>query len=88
MNSLGAHGNGFDKGGRGPSGCIAYVDASGLWGGDAEGKKEKVQGAIAGYAQSLAGSALSEDALKEIFGVQADLIVNDKGAYGILRCKN
>ncbi|KAI5832425.1 alcohol oxidase [Schizophyllum commune Tattone D] len=78
MNSLGAHGNGFDKGGRGPSGCIAYVDASGLFLDDVETKKQQIQESIAGYAQSLAGSALSEDALKEIFGVQADLILNDK----------
>ncbi|KAL1746132.1 hypothetical protein HDZ31DRAFT_34849 [Schizophyllum fasciatum] len=77
MNSLGAHGNGFDKGGKGPSGCIAYVDIYNLFHDDGAKYNQKLQDSVASYAQTQAGSALSEDALKQIYEVQKDLIINE-----------
>ncbi|KAJ7111152.1 alcohol oxidase [Mycena crocata] len=76
MNSLGANGNGFDKGGRGPSDAIAYPNIYQLFGSQAAAKVSQIQGNISAWASSQAGSALSASALQQIYQVQADLIIN------------
>ncbi|THH30273.1 hypothetical protein EUX98_g3938 [Antrodiella citrinella] len=77
MNSLGAHGNGFDKDGRGPSDCIAFPNIYQAFGSQANATVQKIQSSLSTWAQSQANSALSADALQQIFQVQADLIIND-----------
>ncbi|KAH8091359.1 alcohol oxidase [Cristinia sonorae] len=77
MNSLGAHGNGFNKGGRGPSDCIAYPNIYQTFGSQASAMVQKIQSSIATWAQSQASSALSASALQQIFQVQANLIINN-----------
>ncbi|KAJ7207349.1 hypothetical protein C8J57DRAFT_1070989 [Mycena rebaudengoi] len=76
MNSLGANGNGFDKGGRGPSDCIAFPNIYQLFGSQASAKVSQIQSSLATWATSQATSALSAAALQTIFQVQADLIIN------------
>ncbi|EIW65340.1 alcohol oxidase [Trametes versicolor FP-101664 SS1] len=76
MNSLGAKGNGFNTGGRGPTDAIAYPNIHQLFGNDSAAAAQRIQTNIAGWAQSQADSALSADALHTIYGIQADLIIN------------
>ncbi|KAJ7062173.1 hypothetical protein C8F01DRAFT_126103 [Mycena amicta] len=76
MNSLGAHGNGFNKGGNGPSDAIAFPNIYQLFGSQASTKVAQIQGNLSSWATSQAGSALSASALQTIFQVQADLIIN------------
>jgi choline dehydrogenase-like flavoprotein len=88
MNSLGANGNGFDKGGRGPSDCIAFPNIYQLFGSQASAKVSQIQSSLATWATSQATSALSAAALQTIFQVQADLIINKNGtAARLLRGK-
>lgn len=77
MNSLGAHGNGFNPNGRGPSDCIAFPNIYQAFGSQASAMVQKIQSNIGTWAQSQAGSALSADALQQIFQIQANLIIND-----------
>lgn len=79
MNSLGAKGNGFNTGGRGPTDAIAYPNIHQLFGNDSAAAAQRIQTNIAGWAQSQADSALSADALHTIYGIQADLIINKNG---------
>ncbi|KAF7368744.1 Glucose oxidase [Mycena venus] len=76
MNSLGANSNGFDPDGQGPSDAIAYPNIYQLFGSQASTKVAQIQGNLSAWATSQAGSALSADALQQIFQVQADLIIN------------
>ena len=76
MNSLGAHGNGFDTGGRGPSDCIAFPNIYQTFASKANAVVQKIQSSLGTWAQSQATSALSADALRQIFQIQADLIIN------------
>ncbi|KAJ6555221.1 GMC oxidoreductase-domain-containing protein [Mycena vulgaris] len=76
MNSLGANGNGFDKGGNGPSDAIAFPNIYQLFGSQASAKVSQIQGNLSTWATSQAGSALSAAALQQIYQVQADLIIN------------
>ncbi|KII83946.1 hypothetical protein PLICRDRAFT_46723 [Plicaturopsis crispa FD-325 SS-3] len=76
MNSLGAGGNGFDKGGDGPSDAIAYPNLYQLFGSEANATAQKIQSSLSSWASSQAGSALSASALEEIYQTQADLIIN------------
>ncbi|KAI0820577.1 alcohol oxidase [Trametes gibbosa] len=76
MNSLGAKGNGFNPGGRGPTDTIAFPNVYQLFGQKASAAVQTIQSSISTWAQSQAGSALSSDALKTIYGIQADLIIN------------
>ncbi|THH14086.1 hypothetical protein EW146_g6213 [Bondarzewia mesenterica] len=76
MNSLGAHGNGFDKGGSGPSDVIAYPNLKQVFGSSADAVAQNLTNALPGWALSQASSALSADALEEIYQIQADLIIN------------
>ncbi|KAJ7929582.1 alcohol oxidase [Mycena leptocephala] len=76
MNSLGANGNGFDRGGDGPSDAIAYPNIYQLFGTQASTKVSQIQGNLSAWATSQAASALSASALQQIYQVQADLIIN------------
>jgi len=76
MNSLGAHGNGFDKGGNGPSDCIAFPNIYQTFGSQASAVVQTIQSSLPSWAASQANSALSADALQQVFQVQADLIIN------------
>ncbi|KAJ7035122.1 alcohol oxidase [Mycena alexandri] len=77
MNSLGARGNGFDHDGQGPSDAIAYPNIYQLFGSAASTKVSQIQGNLSAWATSQAGSALSADALEQIYQVQANLIINN-----------
>ncbi|KAK0217272.1 glucose oxidase [Armillaria fumosa] len=75
MNSLGADGN-FDYGGRGPSDAIAYPNIYQVFGDGAAASISKIQSNLSSWASSQANSALSADALEQIYNIQADLIIN------------
>ncbi|KAJ7035136.1 alcohol oxidase [Mycena alexandri] len=77
MNSLGARGNGFDNDGQGPSDAIAFPNIYQLFGSAASTKVSQIQGNLSTWATSQAGSALSADALEQIYQVQANLIINN-----------
>ncbi|KAI0668760.1 alcohol oxidase [Trametes maxima] len=76
MNSLGANGNGFNPGGRGPTDSIAYPNIYQLFGNKASSAVQTIRSSISSWAQSQASSAHSADALSTIYGIQADLIIN------------
>ncbi|RDX45063.1 alcohol oxidase [Lentinus brumalis] len=76
MNSLGADGNGFDKGGHGPTDAIAYPNIRQLFGSNADASIKKIQSSLSQWAQSQSNNALSADALQTIFNIQAGLIIN------------
>ncbi|KIY66412.1 GMC oxidoreductase [Cylindrobasidium torrendii FP15055 ss-10] len=76
MNSVGANGNGYDYGGRGPSDMIAYPNIHELFGEDAEASISKIQNNVASWAESQASAGQSAEALRTIFDIQADLIIN------------
>jgi choline dehydrogenase len=77
MSTLGASGNGFDQGGRGPSDAIAYPNIYQTLGSNANATVNKIKSSIASWAASQAASGLSTDALQQIFQIQADLIINN-----------
>ncbi|KAI0653796.1 alcohol oxidase [Cubamyces menziesii] len=77
QNSLGAKGNGFNPGGRGPTDAIAFPNVYQLFGDQASAAVQTMQSSVQAWAQSQAGSALSADALETIFALQTDLIVNN-----------
>ncbi|KAG6885230.1 hypothetical protein C0993_004637 [Termitomyces sp. T159_Od127] len=76
MSIFGATGNGFDVRGRGPPDVIAYPNLSQVFGAQANATAERIFANLKTWASSQAQAALSEEALKKIFEVQADLIVN------------
>ena len=78
MNSLGAKGNGFNKGGRGPGDAIAFPNIYQVFGNQANSKVSAMQSSLASWAASQAHNALSADALQQIYQVQANLIANKK----------
>ncbi|KAM5530720.1 hypothetical protein V8D89_015613 [Ganoderma adspersum] len=78
MNSLGARGNGFNKGGRGPTDAIAYPNIYQVFGSKAAASVQKIQSSVSAWAQSQAHNALSSSALQTIFNIQAGLIINNK----------
>ena len=86
MNSLGHHGSSsFNPDGSGPSDVIAYPSLSQLFASSAGGNGSTTPAQIASqimssypsWAQSQSSNALSAAALTTIFGIQADLIVNN-----------
>jgi hypothetical protein len=82
MNSLGANAvSSFNKNGDGPSNAIAYPNIYQLFGSQASTKVAQIQGNLSAWATSQAASALSADALHQIFQVQADLIINKNGMH-------
>src|SRR5436305_14958605 len=79
MNAFGAKGNGFDLGGRGPSDAIAYPNIHQLFGSQAGVMVQKIQSSLDAWSQSQGMNALSAEALKQIYQVQANLIINSNG---------
>ncbi|OBZ79543.1 Glucose oxidase [Grifola frondosa] len=77
QNLLGAHGNGFDPDGEGPSDVIAFPNIYQVFGAQANATVQKIRSSLTSWAESQANSALSADALAQIYQVQADLIIND-----------
>ncbi|KZT24337.1 GMC oxidoreductase [Neolentinus lepideus HHB14362 ss-1] len=77
MDSLGARGNGFNVGGRGPSNAIAYPNIYQLFGDKAQTMVNQIKSSLSSWASSQAGSALSAHALQQIYQVQADLIIDE-----------
>ena len=77
MSTLGAKGNGFNPGGRGPTDTIAFPNLYQVLGSNANATATRITSSLASWAASQAGSGLSADALQEIFQVQADLIINE-----------
>ncbi|CCO32582.1 hypothetical protein BN14_06644 [Rhizoctonia solani AG-1 IB] len=74
MNSLGAKGNGFDWGGRGPSNVIAFPNLYQVFGSQGASVASQIQSNITRWADSQAANGASASALRKIFQVQADLI--------------
>ena len=83
--ALGASSTGFDVGGRGPSDAIAFPNLYQTFGGNASAAVSKIRSSIGSWAASQAGSGLSASALQTIFGIQADLIINNNGMCFLLR---
>lgn len=79
FSALGASSNGFDWGGRGPSGVIAFPNLYQVFGTEGNATAQRINNNIATWADSQKGSAASKAALQTIFGIQADLIVNKNG---------
>jgi len=79
INALGAKGNGFNPGGRGPSNTIAYPNLYELFGSEANSKVQEIQSSLDNWAASQADNAVSAAALRKIYEVQANLVVKDKG---------
>ncbi|KAK0474327.1 hypothetical protein EDD18DRAFT_1220920 [Armillaria luteobubalina] len=75
INSLGAYGD-FDRGGDGPSDAIAYPNIYQVFGDKAGESVRKIQSNLFSWASSQANSALSAEALEQIYNVQADLIID------------
>ncbi|KAF5371366.1 hypothetical protein D9615_009695 [Tricholomella constricta] len=76
LSALGARGNGFNVGGRGPSDAIAFPNLYQVFGNQANATVNKIRSNIASWAASQAGSALNAAALEQIYKTQADLIIN------------
>ena len=76
MSTLGARGNGFNQGGRGPTDTIAFPNLYQVLGSKANATATRIKSSLASWATSQAGSGLSAAALQQIFQVQADLIIN------------
>ncbi|KAK0217299.1 alcohol oxidase [Armillaria fumosa] len=75
INSLGAAGD-FDRGGDGPSDAIAYPNIYQVFGEKANESVRKIQSNLSSWARNQANSALSAEALEQIYNIQADLIIN------------
>ncbi|KAJ6629408.1 hypothetical protein B0H10DRAFT_2160506 [Mycena sp. CBHHK59/15] len=67
----------WDKDGNGPSDAIALPNLYQLFGSQASAKVSQIQSSLATWATSQSGSALSADALQQIYQVQANLIINN-----------
>jgi choline dehydrogenase len=79
MSILGARGDGFSPGGRGPSDAIAFPTLYQVFGNAAGTVVQKMWSSIPTWAASQAGSGLSAEALETVFNVQADLIISKNG---------
>ncbi|KAI0310913.1 GMC oxidoreductase-domain-containing protein [Amylostereum chailletii] len=77
-NTFGADGTGFDNGGTGPSDVIAFPNIDQLFGSKAADVKGRMWEGLGSWANMMADSALSADALRTIYNVQAGLIANGK----------
>ncbi|PPR03689.1 hypothetical protein CVT24_007410 [Panaeolus cyanescens] len=78
MSQMGAKGNGFDVGGRGPSDVIAFPNLYQVFGSAAPTIVKKIQSSLASWASAQAESALNAAALQTIYHAQADVIINKK----------
>ena len=77
MSPMGANGNGFNPGGRGPTDAIAYPNLYQIFGSNANATVSKIKSSIASWASSQATPGLTATALQQIFQVQANLIINN-----------
>ncbi|KAJ2923425.1 hypothetical protein H1R20_g13669, partial [Candolleomyces eurysporus] len=88
MSQLGAGGNGFNPGGRGPSNVIAYPNLYQLFGSQASTQVNRIRSSLASWAATEATtSGLSASALQQIFQIQADLIINNNGIFLFISAK-
>ena len=85
MSALGADGNGFDVGGRGPSNVIAFLNINELYGTKAQDAINDINDNYKKWAQDQAAHGASAAALTTIFGIQKDLIIHKKGRSGYAR---
>ncbi|KAF5309416.1 hypothetical protein D9619_012385 [Psilocybe cf. subviscida] len=75
MSTLGARGNGFNVGGKGPTDTIAYPNLYQIFPGTAGNTTAaRIQSSLATWASSQAAFGKDAASLKTIFGIQADLI--------------
>ncbi|KAH9851989.1 alcohol oxidase [Lenzites betulinus] len=77
LNTLVMQGNGFNPGGDGPVDAIAFPNVYQLFGDNAATAVRTIQSSLPTWATSQASSALSADALRTIFEIQADLIIKN-----------
>jgi choline dehydrogenase len=80
----GARGNGFNKGGSGPSDAIAYPNLYQVFGSQATSAVQTILSSLPTWASSQAANALSAAALEQIYQVQAGLIINSSGKKAVL----
>ncbi|KAI0640681.1 hypothetical protein C8Q79DRAFT_434415 [Trametes meyenii] len=71
-----AQGTDYDVGGLGPMNALGFPNLYQLFGRNATSAVRTIQMSIDQWAQSQAGSALSAEALRAIYDIQMDLIVN------------
>jgi choline dehydrogenase len=76
LTAIGWETRGFDPAGLGPSNAIAFPNMDQLFGNQSAVHKQTIRSNLASWAASQAGSALSADALLNIYNIQADNIVN------------
>jgi choline dehydrogenase len=79
MSSLGVKKTNFNNGGRGPSDVIAFPNLYQVFGSDAANQAATITDSLQQWAESQASNALSSTALKKIYDIQADLIINKNG---------
>ncbi|KAB5588733.1 Glucose oxidase [Ceratobasidium theobromae] len=79
MSSVGAKGNGFSKGGKGPSDVIAFPNLYQVFGSQGTNVSLQIQSKVSKWAQSQAANGGSAAALGKIFQIQADLITKNMG---------
>ncbi|KAH9920533.1 alcohol oxidase [Epithele typhae] len=77
LNTIGGPMNGFDVGGLGPKDAIAFPSVRELFGVDADDAIAKLQESLPFFAQTQAHNALSAEALRTIFELQAKTLIND-----------
>ncbi|PPR03699.1 hypothetical protein CVT24_007420 [Panaeolus cyanescens] len=77
MSQMGARGNGFNLGGRGPSNAIAFPNIYQVFGSGATTVVNKIRSSLASWASAQAGNALNAAALQTMYQIQADLIINN-----------
>jgi choline dehydrogenase len=79
ISMLGAAGNGFKPGGHGPSNVIAFPNLYQLFGSGANAKVQQIRSNLNNWAASQAGFALNAAALREIYQLQANLVIDKNG---------
>ncbi|KAF8600079.1 hypothetical protein BDV93DRAFT_559719 [Ceratobasidium sp. AG-I] len=77
MSMLGANGNGFEHGGKGPPNCIAYPNLYQVFGSQGATVASQIQSKISSWAQAQAANGADAAALQKIFQIQADLITKN-----------
>jgi choline dehydrogenase-like flavoprotein len=78
MSSIGYKKTNFSNGGSGPSDVIAFPNLYQVFGSGAQAQVDAINNGIDGWAESQKANALSKDALKKIYQIQAGLIINKK----------
>lgn len=76
---IGGTSSGFDVGGLGPRDALGFPNIHELFGDSANASIAKIEGSLDAWAESQAHNALSAEALRTIYGIQARVIVNDSG---------